>query len=81
MVKVCVASRARGMMAAMLEDARSTTHDASPADAGESVLDLRKMLGRMQAELHFERTRNAALNVEVARLKRWRLRSGGPVPR
>ena len=62
-------------MAAMLEDALPTTRDASSADTGESVFDLRKMLGRMQAELHFERTRNAALNFEVARLKRWRFGS------
>ena len=68
-------------MAAMLEDTRATTRDASPADAGESVLELRGVIERMQAELQFEKTRNAALNFEVARLKRWRLRGGGPFPR
>jgi transposase len=63
------------MMAAMLEDTLTTTRDAASADAGESVLELRERLGRMQAELQFERTRNAALNFEVARLKRWRFGS------
>ena len=62
-------------MAAMLEDTRATTRDASPADAGESVLELRGVIERMQAELQFEKTRNAALNFEVARLKRWRFGS------
>lgn len=62
-------------MAAMLEDTLPTTRDASPADAGDSVLELREVIGRMQAELQFEKTRNAALNFEVARLKRWRFGS------
>lgn len=62
-------------MAAMLEDTLPTARDASPADAGESVLELREMIERMQAELQFEKTRNAALNFEVARLKRWRFGS------
>jgi transposase len=62
-------------MAAMLEDKAPTPRDASSDDAGESVLELREMLGRMQAELQFEKTRNAALNFEVARLKRWRFGS------
>jgi transposase len=68
-------ARARGKMAAMLEDKAPTPRDASSDDAGESVLELREMLGRMQAELQFEKTRNAALNFEVARLKRWRFGS------
>jgi len=63
------------MMAAMLEDTRATTRDAAPADAGGSVLELREVIERMQAELQFEKTRNAALNFEVARLKRWRFGS------
>ena len=49
-------------MAAMLEDTLPTTHDASSTDAGESVLELREVIERMQAELQFEKTRNAALN-------------------
>ena len=62
-------------MAAMLEDTRPPSPDASPADAGESVLVSRELFERMQAELQFEKTRNAALNFEVARLKRWRFGS------
>jgi len=62
-------------MAAMLEDTLPATTDASPADAGESVLVSRELFERMQAELQFEKTRNAALNFEVARLKRWRFGS------
>ena len=67
-------------MAAMFEDTLPTTPDASPADAtpaeaGESVLVSRELFQRMQAELHFEKTRNAALNFEVARLKHWRFGS------
>ncbi len=62
-------------MAAMLEGTLPTTPDASPADAGESVLELREVIGRMQAELQFEKTRNEALNFEIARLKRWRFGS------
>jgi len=65
-------------MTAMLEDTLPTTRDASLADAGESVLVSREMFERferMQADLQFEKTRNAALNLEVARLKRWRFGS------
>jgi len=59
----------------MLQDTLPTTPDASPGDAGESVLVSRELFERMQAELRFEKTRNAALNFEVARLKRWRFGS------
>ena len=62
-------------MAAMLEDAPSKTPDASRADADESVVEMRELLERMQGELQFEKTRNAALNFEIARLKRWRFGS------
>ena len=62
-------------MAAMLEDTLSPPADASPVDAGESVLVSRELFDRMQAELQFEKTRNAALNFEVARLKHWRFGS------
>ena len=62
-------------MAAMLEDTLPTTRDAPPAEAGELVLELREVIERIQAELQFEKTRNAALNFEVARLKRWRFGS------
>src|SRR5258706_1144402 len=63
------------MRAERLEATLPTTPDASPADAGESVLELREVIGRMQAELQFEKTRNEALNFEIARLKRWRFGS------
>ena len=62
-------------MVAMLEDTLLPSRDASPVDAGESVLVSRELFGRMQAELQFEKTRNAALNFEVARLKHWRFGS------
>lgn len=62
-------------MAAMLEDTAPTTRDASSDDAGDSVLVSCEMLKRLNAELQFEKTRNAALNFEVARLKRWRFGS------
>jgi transposase len=41
----------------------------------DSVQALRDLIERIQAELRFEQTRNAALNVEIARLKRWRFGS------
>lgn len=62
-------------MAAMLEDTHPTTRDASSADAGASVLELREMIERMQGELKFSKTRIEALNFEIARLKRWRFGS------
>ena len=62
-------------MAAMLEDTLPTTPDASPADAGESVLVSREMFERLQGELQFSKTRIEALNFEVARLKHWRFGS------
>ena len=60
------------MMAAMLQDTSQPTPDASCADAGESVLELREVIERMQGELKFSKTRIEALNFEIARLKRWR---------
>ena len=59
----------------MLEGTLPTTRDASPAEAGESVLELREVIERMHAGLRFEKTRNATPNFEVARLKRWRFGS------
>lgn len=47
-------------------------HDADASPGVETVRELRALIERMQAELKFEKTRNEALNVEVARLKRWR---------
>ena len=62
-------------MTAMLEDTTQATPDAPCADAGESVIVSRDVFERMQAELRFEKTRNEALNFEIARLKRWRFGS------
>ncbi len=55
-------------------DACSTPTDVaqdSPSATG-SAQELRDLIERMQAELRFEKTRNEALNFEIARLKRWR---------
>jgi transposase len=57
----------------MLEAAHAPTLDAPRAD--DSVQQLRDLIERMQAELRFEKTRNEALNFEIARLKRWRFGS------
>jgi transposase len=43
--------------------------------AADPVQEMRDLIERMQAELKFEKTRNAALNFEIARLKRWRFGS------
>ena len=48
-------------------------HDAQPA--ADPVQAMRELIERMQAELRFEKTRNEALNFEIARLKRWRFGS------
>jgi transposase len=45
-------------------------YDTPPA--ADSVQAMRDLIERMQAELRFEKTRNEALNFEIARLKRWR---------
>jgi transposase len=60
----------------MLEASSAPTdvlHDASPV--AESMQAMRELIERMQAELKFEKTRNEALNFEIARLKRWRFGS------
>ena len=57
----------------MLEDSHAQTLDSLPAS--DAVLMSRAVVERMQAELRFERTRNEALNFEIARLKRWRFGS------
>ena len=51
--------------------------DSAPADSvpADSVQAMRELIERIQAELQFEKTRNAALNFEIARLKRWRFGS------
>ena len=57
----------------MLEGPARQTLDTQSAQ--DSVPALRDLIERMQAELEFEKTRNAALNFEIARLKRWRFGS------
>jgi transposase len=57
----------------MLEAADAHTLDTPPEQDG--VQQLRDLIERIQAELKFERTRNEALNFEIARLKRWRFGS------
>ncbi len=47
----------------------------TPIPADDSVLVWRELIERMQRELAFEKTRNEALNFEIARLKRWRFGS------
>ena len=61
------------MIAAMLEGPDAQTLDTLPAQ--DSVQVLRDLIQRMQGELAFEKTRNEALNFEIARLKRWRFGS------
>ncbi len=62
---------------AMLEASATPTPDTSPdtQPMGDSVLESRQLIARLQAEVKFERTRNEALNFEIARLKRWRFGS------
>lgn len=60
----------------MLESAHTPTSDApGTAQAQDGVQELRDLIQRMQGELAFERSKNAALNFEIARLKRWRFGS------
>ena len=65
----------------MLEASDTPTLDASPFSdsaidsASDSVLVSQQLIERLQAQIKFERTRNEALNFEIARLKRWRFGS------
>ena len=56
----------------MLEAPDMPTPDTSRASdsVSDSVLVWRQLIERLQAEVKFERTRNEALNFEIARLKR-----------
>lgn len=65
----------------MLEGPNTNTMDA-PAPSGtvsdvaqQTVHELRELLARVQGELKFQKTKNEALNFEIARLKRWRFGS------
>ena len=69
----------------MLESSHTATMDApapsqpvsqGASDASQLTLQqLHEMLERLQGELKFHKTRNEALNFEIARLKRWRFGS------
>jgi len=65
------------MMAAMLDACSTPSPDAlqDAQSAADTVVAMRELIERMQAELRFEKTRNEALNYEIARLKRWRFGS------
>src|SRR5574337_75265 len=63
----CARTRARGMMRPMLEDPRIA---ASPNS--DTVTISREDFERLRSQLKFAQTKIAALNFEVARLKRWR---------
>ena len=43
--------------------------------APDTLCELHDLLARLQGELKFQKTRNEALNFEIARLKRWRFGS------
>jgi len=60
----------------MLDAVHGTT-DPTPGgqEASSAQTVTTELLQRLQAELLFERTRNEALNLEIARLKRWRFGS------
>jgi transposase len=57
----------------MLEASDTQTPDACTAD--DAVQELRDRIVRMEAELKFNQTKIEALNLEIARLKRWRFGS------
>ncbi len=57
----------------MLEGSDAQTLDTPPAD--DAVQAMRDLIERLQGEIRFEKTRNEALNFEIARLKRWRFGS------
>ena len=61
----------------MLKASDTPTLSTSPASdsVSDSVLVLRQLIERLQAQVKFEQTRNEALNYEIARLKRWRFGS------
>ncbi len=61
-------SRARGMMRHMLEDQQINAE----TQCTDTVAISRHEFERLQGELKFAQTKIAALNFEIARLKRWR---------
>jgi hypothetical protein len=67
-------ARARGILPSMLDACSTQTSDVAldAQPAADTVQAMRDLIERMQTELKFEKTRNEALNFEIARLKRWR---------
>ncbi len=57
------------------ESVSESASESVSESASESVLVSQQLIERLQAEVKFERTRNEALNFEIARLKRWRFGS------
>lgn len=57
----------------MLEEPDTAAPRTKPAD--DAVLEAHALIERLQAELKFQKTRNEALNLEIARLKHWRFGS------
>ena len=57
------------------ESVSESANESVSESASESVLVSQQLIERLQAEVKFERTRNEALNFEIARLKRWRFGS------
>ena len=48
----------------------SAASESASESASASMLVSRQLIERLQADVKFERTRNKALNFEIARLKR-----------
>ncbi len=75
-----MAAMLKGSTAANATDARAhcdATGDGRDAPGNGSgseaaVADLRQVVQRLQGQVHFQQTTIAALNFELARLKRWR---------
>ena len=68
-------ARARDIFALMLADSNTTPATNTAPAGADAVLISRDLLERLQGELKFQKTRNEALNFEIARLKRWRFGS------
>ena len=78
LVNVCLRAHAREAdTLARLEasDTPAPHTSARTSPAHDSVLVLRELIERMQAEIKFSQIKIEALNFEIARLKRWRFGS------
>ena len=60
------------MIAAMPSTPQIDTDISATQHDGRSFVDAHAVIAKLKAQLKFEQTRNAALNLEVARLKNWR---------